>query len=396
MSRLTVSTPIRRLPPVYSKIGWGAFMRAARAPRGGAAHGSETLAAAYPHHDIMLTDSGTSALAMALTAALHTRPGAVALPAYGCPDLGTAALAAGARIVLYDIDPHTLTPDRDSLLAAVRRGASVVVVAHFFGRLADIPAIQEIVAPLGAVVVEDAAQHAGGSLRGIRGGSFGDYAILSFGRGKGINAGGGGALLRQRTSALEWPAEPESPTAGSAMKGLASAVVAEVMSRPAVYWLPASLPQLKLGETVYHAPRAPSALAAPNRALLEWALQHEAAELQCRREHEAWYADALSAFPTLVLSSPPAHMHSGALRFPVRVLPALVEPLLPFGVARSYPRLLSDYPAIAAACLDPAGALLGASALARELHTLPTHSLVTHADREAIVRYLQQEHAVAR
>jgi perosamine synthetase len=381
--------PIRRLPPVYSRIGWSAFTRAAFSLQRWAAQRSDALAAMYPHHDILFTDSGTSALAMALTAALRARPGAVALPAYGCPDLGTAALAARARIMLYDLDPHTLAPDMDSLLAAVRGGATVVVAAHFFGRLADIPAIQERVAPLGAVVVEDAAQHAGGSLRGGRGGSFGDYAILSFGRGKGLNAGGGGALLRPRTSVLDWPAEPEAPTTGHAISGLVSAVVAEVLSRPAMYWLPAALPQLKLGETVYHAPRPPRTMAAPNHTLLNWALQHEPAELERRREHEAWYADALSAFATLMLSTPPESMHSGALRFPVRVLPESVVPLRQFGVARSYPRLLSDYPAIATACLRPTGALLGAAALARELHTLPTHSLVTHEDREAIVRHLQ-------
>src|SRR5262249_32635658 len=78
---------------------------------------------------VVFTDSGTTALSAALRAVLEGRPGlSVALPAYACYDLATAAEGAGASVLLYDLDPQTLAPDVTQLQATLRHGAAVVVV----------------------------------------------------------------------------------------------------------------------------------------------------------------------------------------------------------------------------------------------------------------------------
>ncbi|HEX6062963.1 MAG TPA: DegT/DnrJ/EryC1/StrS family aminotransferase, partial [Longimicrobiales bacterium] len=82
--------------------------------------------------DVVLTDSGTTALTLAIKAVVPAG-GVVALPAWGCYDLATAAVGAGARVVLYDVEPATLTPDLASLQRALAYGARAVVVAHFYG-----------------------------------------------------------------------------------------------------------------------------------------------------------------------------------------------------------------------------------------------------------------------
>ena len=69
------------------------------------------LRARYAATDVVLTDSGTSALILALQA-LVPAGGTVAYPAYACIDLTAAALGAGMRVRLYDLDPATLSPDR--------------------------------------------------------------------------------------------------------------------------------------------------------------------------------------------------------------------------------------------------------------------------------------------
>src|SRR5437899_1804453 len=82
----------------------------------------------------------------------------VALPAYTCYDVATAAVAVDARIALYDVDPATLAPDMASLTATLAEGARIVVVAPLYGVPVDWDAIEQCVRTFGAVAVEDAAQ----------------------------------------------------------------------------------------------------------------------------------------------------------------------------------------------------------------------------------------------
>jgi dTDP-4-amino-4,6-dideoxygalactose transaminase len=191
----------RRQPPVLSPVSSRALVDGVAAAIGldsNAHEGvSEDLRKRYRCHDALLTDSGTSALILALRRIAPQ--GIVALPAYGCIDLTTAALGAGVRVRLYDIDPVTLSPDLDSVRAALRRGVDAIVVTHLYGYPADMFGVASLAAEAGVPVIEDAAQGAGGTLRGSLLGSIGDVSVLSFGRGKGMTGGSGGALLVRTT-----------------------------------------------------------------------------------------------------------------------------------------------------------------------------------------------------
>ena len=80
---------------------------------------SRRLDERYGPHDLTLTDSGTSALALAMAAV----GGPVALPAFCCFDIATASDGAGVQPILYDVDPRTLAPDAGSLARAGRGSA---------------------------------------------------------------------------------------------------------------------------------------------------------------------------------------------------------------------------------------------------------------------------------
>ena len=342
----------RHFPPVHGALPHGALSAAlaARSATGAAAareRAAARLAALYPGREIRLLDSGTSALTLALRATRRRgEQPQVALPAYACPDVGTAALGAGFGIRLYDVDPHTLQPDLDSLRAALTAGATHVVCTHLFGRLVDLEAVAPLAAAAGAVLIEDAAQHAGGSLRRVRGGALAAVSILSFGRGKGINAGGGGALSWSAPAALAL--EPVQGPAPSEGKILATALLVDRLASPWVYRIPAHLPGLGLGATTYHAPQPLAPLSGVSAALLSLALDAEPALLARRQAAEAEYAAALADRPAL-LCRPHAELEGGALRFPVRLSPSRAAGLSDWGVARSYPRTLAGYPD------DPAG-----------------------------------------
>ena len=135
--------------------------------------------------ECVLTDSGTSALVLALRMLLP-KNGVVALPGYGCVDITSAVQYAGVKARLYDIDPRTLSPDLDSLQRAIQRGVDAVLVAHYYGYPADMAGVRALTSRAGIPVLEDAAQAASGSLDGQPLGSLGDVSILSFGRGKGL------------------------------------------------------------------------------------------------------------------------------------------------------------------------------------------------------------------
>ena len=389
---------MRYLPPVYSPLRWSEICTAALslAPVSSQAHLSgarAALGACYPDFDVLLVDSGTSALTLAIDMALMraappSTPRIVAVPAYSCPDVATATVGARAQLVLYDLDPHTLEPDWDSLRLAFEQGARVAVVTHLYGRVVDLAPAQALANEFGAIVVEDAAQHAGGTVRGRRGGSQSSLGVLSFGRGKGLNAGGGGALLCRRSD--NW-APVDAARDANGLVALLLASAAELLSHPLVYGVPAGIPALGVGSTSYHLPRPVSPLSASCAILLAAALQREPMELAARRKLESTYIDVLLARAQAQIAVPSLVTESGALRTPVFLNPSLAgntRALHALGVVRSYPRTLNAYGELASSIVPTAGALLGSEWLAARTHTLPTHRLVRDRDAETILRLL--------
>ena len=264
-------------PPVLSPISSRALVNGMGAAMGFRPGLRETVVAAlcerYSAADALLTDSGTSSLILALRKVLPPG-GTVAFPGYACIDLTTAALGAGMRVRLYDIDPSTLSPDLDSVRKAFARGVDAIVVTHLYGYPADILGVQRVAAEHGIPVIEDAAQSAGGTLYDNLLGTFGDIAILSFGRGKGMTSGSGGALLVRKLELAGWTKLMRAELGAGSAGGLEVVKLAaqSLLAHPSMYRLPASIPALKLGAMVYRPPTEPRPMAAAAAAILHTAL----------------------------------------------------------------------------------------------------------------------------
>ena len=128
---------LRHQLPAYSPITWGGVAAGLGAALRGDADGalrrrvSDLLRSRYDARAVVLTDSGTSALRLAIAGAMRgrdTQP--VALPGYCCYDVATAAEGAGARVALYDLDVETLGPDMQSLDAVMALAPAAVVIVH--------------------------------------------------------------------------------------------------------------------------------------------------------------------------------------------------------------------------------------------------------------------------
>jgi dTDP-4-amino-4,6-dideoxygalactose transaminase len=360
-------------------------------------HLSRILQNHFSADSVELTDSGTSALQLAIRLALRCAPtlgstpdDVVALPAFTCYEVGAAAVGANVRIALYDVDPDTLAPDTASLERALIAGARVVVATSLFGLPLDWSRILKQVQRHGAVLIEDAAQGHGASWQGQPLGSFGGISVLSFGRGKGWTGGGGGALLLRGDAVHEWREQRSVLSPARSFGTIGPAVAQFALGRPALYGIPARLPGLKLGRAVYHSPKTPRGMSPAAAALIARTCKDAAREAGTRRDTAAVWRACLTGEGHLRPFDAPAGGIAGFLRFPVRVTGGgqrsreLLDRGHHLGIAQTYPTTLALVPALRARMLEPRVPTPGADSLVRELVTLPTHSLLSADDRRAI------------
>ncbi|HEY4130218.1 MAG TPA: DegT/DnrJ/EryC1/StrS family aminotransferase [Gemmatimonadaceae bacterium] len=394
---------VRHQLPAFSPIPAAAIFDAATAR---VAHGRAEIEQAsvllrdyFTADDLLLVDSGRSALQLAIRTALAEYPGEgnhVALPAYSCFEVATAAVGAEARISLYDVDPLTLAPRLDSLEDALRAGARAVIVAPLYGMPVDWDAAASLAQQYDAVAIEDAAQSHGAQWRGARLGSLGALSVLSFGRGKGWTGGGGGALLARSPNGKSSIAGARviAPVVGSReLKLVATALVQWLIGRPSVYGIPASIPSLGLGETHYHDPGPITGIAPFSAALLRRTLSSARHEVESRRAAaNRWMTDlvagARAAIPSVVRGGEAGYMRLPMLIPTDRGAPARNELARKVGMVASYPKTLAELPAVRQRLVSPERSYPGAERLSREVVTLPTHSRLDERDRATILEVL--------
>lgn len=135
----------------------------------------------------------TAGMVLALKAA-GIRNQLVALPAGVCTNVPLAVLYSGNVPLYLDHEAVALGMSPDDL--AIRGGAAKAVIAvHAYGNPCLIEPISAWCRQQGSFLLEDLAPALGASLNGRPVGSFGDAAVVSFGAGKIIDVGGGGAVL---------------------------------------------------------------------------------------------------------------------------------------------------------------------------------------------------------
>lgn len=152
---------------------------------------------------VLLVNSGTSALRLALHLA-GARPGTeVISTAQTCLATNTAVLETGATIVWADVDPETGNISPDDVLRKITPRTVVVMAVDWAGRVCDFQRLREYTR--GISLIEDAA-HAFGAAAPARG----DYvcwshqAIKHFSTGDGGSIACPGSALTERARLLRW------------------------------------------------------------------------------------------------------------------------------------------------------------------------------------------------
>ncbi len=394
---------LRRQLPVHSPISLGSVVAGWKSLLSGSLDDARrtlerTISHKFGMQEILLTDSGTTALTLAIRGVCtRESDNMIALPAYSCYNVATAADGTGAEVVLYDIDPHTLGPDLESLRAAVARGPATVVVAYLFGVPIDLLELTHITAERGIAVIEDAAQGHGATQDGATLGSFGSPAVLSFGRGKGMTGGGGGALVANTEIGAEI-VHRAAGTLGSATAGLRELIGASAQwgfARPYLYGIPAAIPFLKLGETIYREPQPPAPISDTACCVLTRNWEASETEAAKRREVGLRLHEIVAKCDGIDNIVVPSNGEAGYLRFPVlaseRARPDFDSAQARrLGIMPGYPKPLAELPGFGDRCVNRGDGFPGARCLAHRLFTLPTHSVLTTTDIDRIERWLHR------
>jgi 8-amino-3,8-dideoxy-alpha-D-manno-octulosonate transaminase len=142
----------------------------------------------------LAVNSGTGALATAMTA-LGIGPGCeVIIPAFFWVSTVGAAVHANAIPVLCEVDDSFCMEPQD-LARKITRRTKLIVPVHMAGVPCDMKAIMAVAQKHGIPVLEDCAQANGASFQGQKLGTFGTLGIFSLQWNKNATAGEGGLIV---------------------------------------------------------------------------------------------------------------------------------------------------------------------------------------------------------
>lgn len=342
---------------------------------------------------VFLVSSGTAALTLTLRAvassSMRTR---VVVPGYTCFSVPGAVVHAGLQPAPCDIDAETFDFDHSNLAQTIDDNTLCVIAHHLFGVPSDVARTRALCHSRGVLVIEDAAQGLGVMSRGVPAGTIGDVGIFSFGRGKSVTAGGGGAIVTNSDAVAEairrLLVDVTSPSRLESMVDFLMVVAMAIFIRPTLYWLPAALPFLQLGETLFPAHVTIRRLSGMQAGLLRGWRRRLALSNRVRMRTAMTFGKRLGI-------AWPAHPY---LRLPIFAsCPAEKRALLArsrrlgLGLSGGYPSAVDQIPQLAAWVTDVR--CPRARHVAQHLLTLPVHHWLRTRDRRAICHSLR---AVAR
>jgi dTDP-4-amino-4,6-dideoxygalactose transaminase len=375
---------ILALPPLDGPID----IRDRVSPRGAtdAAALRAALAARFGARHAALFASGREALRVAMHAlAKRSGRGEAVLPAYTCWSVAAAAVAAGLRVRLVDVDARGQI-DLAALHALPLERVACVVVSNLFGVAEPLAPIAAVAHAGGAAVIDDAAQSPGAEAADGVAGSRGDVAMLSFGRGKPIQALGGGALV-WRDDALGF-SEPMAPLERPRLARLHAHLWNLALSSP-VFSVLAAVPAFGVGRTSFDPEFRRGAIGGDALVLVALALEEfDARALRRTTLAESMAADLARRTRFEPLRAPLAH-RAMSPRLAVLAPDAAsrnraLATLARCGASSLYPAALDTVPALAPHRSDME-ACPGARALASRLLTFPLHGRLDGSSWERCV-----------
>ncbi len=213
----------------------------------------------YGQKHCFLMSSARSALAMLFLMLKKTvenkNKDQILLPAYTCYSLPAAAEIAGLQVIICDIDPQTLSYDLEKLKQVDFTRVIAMVSANLYGNPDQLDQLEKIAQQNNVIFIDDAAQSMNAKLDNRYAGTFGDIGIYSLDKGKNITSIQGGIivtnddklalLIQEEINQLPWPNKKQK------LAEVMKIIIYSILLRPWLYWIPANIPALGLGKTIY-------------------------------------------------------------------------------------------------------------------------------------------------
>lgn len=391
------TTGWRMLPPGGAPLPLSAIAKGLLRSREGSAlldAFRDALASRFNSRHVFFAGSGRAGLSSLFAALRRLSPerNEVLIPAYVSFSVPSAVVHAGCRVSLYDIDPLTLTPRYESLDDVLSERTLAVVACHQFGLPFALEQMASMCRQAGAFFVDDAAQAMGGMVGKRYVGTLGDAGIFSLSRGKPMTAIEGGIVLCNEQGIAESMRSvlPKADSINLSLPQLAKALALSLLRNPSLYRVPASLPWLQLGASIFE-PDFDEGHFSSFQASLGLQALESLERVNGERSRKAdMYRKALQGRTGITLIPAEPDSKPVCLRFPIVSeslgtsfgrMPTLRRRLATLGISKGFPLSLDAIPALQGhiASLHGSG-YPGARYLADNLFTLPTHEYVREAD----------------
>ena len=343
-------------------------------------------------------DSGTAALAASILAAISVKGVSepeVILPAYGCPDLVSAVVYAGAKPVLVDLEVDRPWMDLEQVSAHVTANTVAIIAASLCGIPERLAALRQITEPPAVLLIEDSAQLFPGSIAEAN--WQGDLVVISFGRGKPVSLLGGGAVLfRDEALGSLLPDDPALTAAtGQQLAYRLKVLLYNLLISPRCYWALQWFPFLHIGETHYQTLEGIYPLDPVRRSILGANIKNH---LQLDPGRQAALSGVLASLADDTIVNLPKACQMPAqqplLRYPLLIDAAVRNRVYSrlsgsgLGVSIMYPGILPTISGLDA-LLAEQGSFPAAEQFAARLLTLPTHAGVRRGDIQTMAAIMR-------
>jgi perosamine synthetase len=378
----------RTLPPAAAPLKWADLLYGIRGLFRGERQREDLeqeLKEYFGVTHVFCVNSGKAALTLILLALRELSPKKkVVLPAYTCFSVPSAVLRAGLQPKLCDINERSFDFDYDQLTQIVGEDVLCVVPGHLFGIPADLDRLRALCQPKGVVLIEDVAQAMGGRRREQLLGTIGDVGFFSLGRGKTITSGEGGIIVTNSEALAQAITKHylalAVPSVWHSVIELFKTFLMVVLIHPALYWIPSSIPMLKLGQTFFYKDFPMTRLSSGNAGLMTKWRERLAQSVRERESVSRRFQERLQTFGL-------CNKRLGYLRLPFLSKNRSQRDALfarsqeqGLGLSLMYPSTLN--------AIDDVGNKMdrfpGAEAVAERLIAIPTHQYVSEEDVNAI------------
>ena len=149
----------------------------------------------FSRNHVLLTGNATTALYLILRSLDLPKGSQIMIPNSSCPHVPVSIYLAKHKPLFVDIDKNTYGLNFGNLNKNFNKKVKAVIAVHAYGQICDIKKISKFCKNKNVPLIEDAALALGLKIKNRYVGSFGNASVLSFGKGKVLDAGGGGAIL---------------------------------------------------------------------------------------------------------------------------------------------------------------------------------------------------------